>query len=248
MESLTPIQIVYSAIVVIAAYAVRGAAGFGSGVVAIPLLALVLPMPVIVPVITLLGFIASIGHGVRDRRLIVWRELLKLLPSTVVGVLAGLYLFTTLDPKTLTKALGVFVIAYAAYSLLNLKRAAPLVKKATWLIVAPIGVLAGLIATLFGGMAGPVYVVYLDSLWLEKSQFRVTIATILLALAAMRLVGYFGVGFLNLATLLVFAAGLPMMATGMVIGEHIHIKVSQQTFSRSVGVLLVVSGVALLVK
>lgn len=58
MESLTPVNLIFCGIIVLAAYTVRGIGGFGSGLVAIPLLALVLPMHIIVPVITLLGFTA----------------------------------------------------------------------------------------------------------------------------------------------------------------------------------------------
>ena len=45
-------QLALSALVVVAAYTLRGATGFGAGVVAIPLLVLVLPLRTVIPVIT----------------------------------------------------------------------------------------------------------------------------------------------------------------------------------------------------
>lgn len=83
---------------------------------------------------------------------------------------------------------------------------------------------------------------------LEKGQFRVTIATILLVLAGMRLAGYLGIGFLNRETMLVFAAALPMMLIGMYLGEHVHSRMSQQMFTRIVATILIGSGAALILK
>ena len=53
MDNLGPFQIAYACAVVVLSYAIRGGAGFGA--VTIPLLALVMPMKIIVPVVTILG-------------------------------------------------------------------------------------------------------------------------------------------------------------------------------------------------
>jgi len=49
-----------------AGYAVRGAAGFGSGVVATPLMAFVLPLSTVAPLVTFLGAFVSVRQAVRD--------------------------------------------------------------------------------------------------------------------------------------------------------------------------------------
>ena len=43
-----------------------------------------------------------------DRHHVDWREIGRLLPFTLLGVLVGLFAFQRLDPTTLTKAFGVF--------------------------------------------------------------------------------------------------------------------------------------------
>lgn len=247
MESLSTLEMAYSAVVVLTGYAVRGAAGFGAGVVAIPLLALVLPMQTIAPVITLLGITASIGQGIKDREMICWGTIVPVILPALAGVLAGLYLFKTLDQATLGRVLGIFVIVYAAYSLLPSRIQLPLVKASPFWAVA-LGAPGGLIATLFGGMAGPLFVIYLDVQRLHKTAFRVTVATLLLMVSGMRVIGYLVSGFFDLKTMLVFASSLPLMVMGMILGEHIHIKVNQQAFTRIVGAILVGSGVALMLK
>lgn len=247
LENLSLIQLAVSAAVLVVAYAIRGITGFGSGALAIPLLALVLPLRVVAPVITLLGFFAAMGHIVQDRAHIVWRELLRLLPFTALGVAAGLYLFVALSAETLRDLLGGFVIVYALFSL----RETGFGRFEQWLapaVLAPVGFVAGLVATLFGGMSGPVYAVYLRMRRLDKRAFRVTIATILFVLAVMRIVGYVGVGVFDRAVLTAFAAAVPAMLPGMWLGNRLHARVSERGFTRVVAALLVVSGAALIVK
>ena len=64
----------FSAIVLYVAYVVRGIAGFGSGLISVPLLALFFPLPVIV----LLDYVGSASQGLRNWKLIAWREQLPL--------------------------------------------------------------------------------------------------------------------------------------------------------------------------
>ncbi len=247
MESLSALQLAFCAAVLVIAYGVRGITGFGSGALAIPLLALALPLRVIVPVITLLGFFASVSHIVQDRSRIAWGELARLLPFTAVGVAAGLYLFVSLSAETLRSLLGGFVIVYALFSLRDggfgrfEQGLAPLV-------LAPAGTLAGLVATLFGGMSGPIYVVYLRMRRLGKAEFRVTIATILLVLALIRIAGYVSIGVFDRTALLAFATAVPAMALGTYAGNRLHARVSERWFTRVVAALLLLSGAALLLK
>ncbi len=73
-----------------AAYAARGVAGFGSGVIATPLLTLVLPLSTTAPLITVIGFFVSLRQAVRDWPLIQWRSVAVFIPGSLVGVALGL--------------------------------------------------------------------------------------------------------------------------------------------------------------
>lgn len=248
METLGPWQLIFCALVVTLAFAVRGGAGFGGGAIAVPLLALVLPLQVAVPAVTVLNMLSSVGHGVRDWRKIVWSEILRLIPFTMLGVGAGLYLLSQLDPKPLAKGLGVFVILYAAYGLLTAGRAILVPRR----LLAPLGAVmsssAGIVGTLFGGAAGPMYVIYLSALKLDRDAFRVTITTIMLLQGLTRLGGYAGLGMYNSATLTVLAAALPMMLVGTYFGVRMIRRFDQTRFNRAVSCVLMISGLALIFK
>lgn len=242
-DLLSPSQFLLAGLIVLGAYLVRGIAGFGSGLIAIPLLALMLPLPIVVPLVGLLDYLGSVGHGVKHRQAIRWREILPLLPFTFAGVLTALYLFKTVDAALLTKILGGFILLYALYSLSGLSPHGKGSRR--WAL--PAGGLGGLVGTLFG-TGGPFYVIYFHLRGLDKHTFRATIATVFLIDGASRILGYAVSGFYGMNTLLLFAAALPVMVLGMYIGGHIHTNLSPRTFQHAIGLLLIGSGLALLLR
>ena len=72
-----------------AAYSARGASGFGAAV-ALPLLGLVLPLKLLVPAWTLIAAVAGTTILGSDRDKVLWWEILKLIPGTLIGVALGL--------------------------------------------------------------------------------------------------------------------------------------------------------------
>ena len=243
VETITLPYLLFGASAVLLAYVVRGIAGFGSGLIAIPLLALILPLTVAVPLVVFLDYVASATHGLKDRSHIQWREILPLLPFSAIGVLLGLYLFKAVDAVMLAHALGVFVLLFALYTLFIKDAISSLSRR--WAM--PAGVLGGLVGTLFG-TGGPFYVLYLKHRGLPKSQFRATFATIFLLDGAGRLTGYLGGGFFDRDWLVLAAGALPIMAAGLYFGGHIHTSISQRSFQVAVSSLLVISGFSLLLR
>jgi uncharacterized membrane protein YfcA len=231
-------------LVVIAGFPARGGLGAGGGVVAVPLLALVLPIQLIVPVMTTLNFLASARHGVRDRRMIQWRDVKRLMPAALVGVALGLYLFTAIDPRPLSRALGVFVILYAIYMLATAGRLPEVAERWSKPLAAAMG------ASRTGGNAvrrgGPLFVIYLNTQRLSKDQFRTTMTAIMMGMSVARIAGYASLGFLDLSGLKYLAAAIPLMLLGGYLGDLVVRHIDQRRFERALGILLIVSGVVLL--
>ncbi|HEX6297627.1 MAG TPA: sulfite exporter TauE/SafE family protein [Burkholderiales bacterium] len=237
-------QLAWAFAVIFVAYALRGATGFGAGVVSIPLLLLALPLQVVIPLVTAMGMLASFAQAVHQRHFIDWQGLRGLLVPSVIGVAAGLWLFKSLDPELLLRALAVFIIGYALWGYLprRLARPAP-----AWL--APLaGALGGFVATVFGGMAGPLYAVYLRTRALDKTMFRATMAFALVSLSVLRAAGYGGLGFYDARVLWLLAAALPVLVVAMIAGDRWHARLDEARFGHVVAALLVLSGAALLFK
>ena len=246
MEPLSGPEIAYCGAVVLLAYALRGSTGFG-GAVGMPLLALVIPIKVLVPAWTLLGIASSVTILGRDRQHVALRDFVVFAPWCVLGIAVGLYLFKTLDSRTLARGLGVLVLAYGAYSLWETMRVAG--RQLPGRAITPVaGVLSGAVGTLFGTMASVFFAMYLDARALARRAFRATMSAMLLTLSVVRGVGYFAVGEFTKEAWFVFAAAFPLMLVGIWAGDRVHVRLSELTFRRLVCVTLILSGVPLLLK
>ncbi len=243
MEALGLAQYLYAFGVLSVAYFVRGIAGFGSGLIAIPLLLLFFPLLVAVPLVVALDYCASASQGIKDKQAIQWREIWPLLPFALLGMAAAMLLLQTIDAQLLLKAVALFIITYALYSLMGKN---PTSVHSRWWAI-PAGTLGGLIGTAFG-TGGPFYVVYLQMRRLDKTPFRATFATLFLLDGANRLAAYFFSGILTLQFLTLLAMALPVMMIGIYLGGKVHTSVSQETFRRGIGLLLICSGIALLIR
>ncbi|MDP1675180.1 MAG: sulfite exporter TauE/SafE family protein [Burkholderiales bacterium] len=248
VDELSLWQILFCVGVVTVAFAVRGGTGFGGGAVAVPLLALVFPVPVTVPVVTVLNMLSSVGHGVLDWRHIVWREIWRILPGSLLGVFVGIYLLTLIDPQPLARALGVFVVLYALYVMVFSGRTLAIPPRWMLPVAGVTSFSAGIVGSLFGGAAGPIYVIYLNAARLGKDAFRVTITMVMLFQGLTRVAGYATLGLYDRNVMLLLAAALPMMIIGSWLGARLVRRIDQQLFQRVLGVVLLVSGTALALK
>jgi len=246
MLSLSVLEAAYCCVVIVTAYAVRGGTGFGSAA-AMPLLALVIPLKILVPVWTLLGVASSVTIVAHDYRQIAWRELVRTAPAGLIGIAAGLYAFKTLDTRTLTMGLGALVVAYGCWSLWATTR--PPTKAFSSRLIAPAaGFLGGFVGTTFGTMASIFYAIYFDAIRLAKAHFRATMSAMMLTLSVIRGTGYLAVGEFGREALIAFAFAFPLMLLGIFIGDRFHADMPELTFRRAVSLILIVSGAALLAK
>lgn len=226
------------------AYFVRGISGFGSGLIAVPLLALFLPLQFVVPFMLLMDFTASAALGHSNRKLVRWDEIRPLIPGSLIGVVLGATLLLNLAREPLLTSLGLFVIAFAVRSLLNLHGEAPISKRWAW----PASLVGGTVSALFG-TGGPPYVIYLSHRIRDKGAFRATTSLLFLMEGGLRGLIFALTGLLlQTALIAAYIAALPIMAAGLWLGSQVHVGLSNAQMTRIIGVLLLASGGSLLWK
>ena len=239
---LSPAELALTALILFFAYAIKGMSGFGSGLVAIPLLAFIFPLTVIVPVMGLLSYSGTVMQSVQLRKQAVWADIVPVIPFSVVGVLMATWLLVNADAEILVRILGCFVAVYAIYALLPLPE---LSGGRRWGMLAGAG--GGIVGALFG-TGGPFYVIYLKLRQLDKQAFRATIVTIFLLDGGARLISYAMNGLYTRQVLLLAAILFPVLLAGLYAGNHLHLKISQLRFNQLISSLLIMSGVMLVIK
>jgi len=190
VSSLSLLGLVFFMLVMIGAFAVRSAAGFGAVLIAMPMLAFVLPISTAVSVTTALTAITSILHVSRDWRRVAWRHFSIMAFYSAIGIGLGFYFIKMLDEHTLRRSLGVFLILYSIYALATAKASRTVSARWRGALAAGTGVAGGLLGTLFGAGVGPIYVVYFNALRMEREIFRATMSTVVLLGGAARIAGY----------------------------------------------------------
>ncbi|KMZ11275.1 putative membrane protein [Candidatus Burkholderia humilis] len=217
-------------------YVVFGIAGFGTALVASPLLAHFMPISHIVPLLALLDFFAASANLMRDGRKAEVSELKRLVPLMLIGSGIGALILLLTKPDVLLLLLGIFVIGYSIYSLSGYKP----VSKFGPVLSLPFGLVGGIFSALFGS-GGFIYAIYLQNRLDCKEHIRVTQTTLIGLSILTRLViflvagVYADVNLLLLATLLV-----PSMLAGNWLSWHITLRLSREQFVKLVNVVVVI--------
>jgi len=239
----SPETFVAAPLIALGAYVIFAITGFGSTLIAVPLLAHLFPLKFAIPVVLLLDGVACLRQGSRLRGDVYKAELLPLLPFLLAGMIAGALLLIRISGEVLLPMLGAFVTAFGAYYLMHHDSAFSL--RRAW--AAPVGLFGGTISALFG-ISGPVYVMYLVGRGATPGQIRATMPVLFIFTVATRVV-LFGIGGLLTREVLITAAMLaPVMFAGLYLGNRLHLALAREKTARLIGALLLINGVALIVR
>ena len=231
-------------LIVLGAYVVFGLTGFGSTVIALPLLALMLPLKFVVPLLMMLDLSATLLLGARFRKGIRYDELVWLVPFILIGMALGLTLLIKVAEASLLLGLGVFVLLYALYGFT--RSGAPLPLGRIW--SGPIGLAGGALSALFG-TGGVLFAIYIAGRITDKNEMRATNASTIMLSALIRVVLFGAAGLLTQEHLLLFWVLLvPAMLAGFYLGNRLHSVLPAAGVVRVVYSVLVVAGVTLLVR
>lgn len=242
-DLLQPHILILAPLIVFAAYVVMGISGFGSTLIAVPLLAHLFPLQFVVPFFVLLDCVGAFSMGIRLRGDVMRREILLLLPFMALGILAGVYLLVRVHPELLLGGLGLFVVIFGVSYVAKSGKGFPL----PYWSGAPIGLFGGATSAVFG-IGGPIYVFFLAGRNANPTQIRATMPMIFMFTTVARIVLFIFAGLYSPAALVAAVALLPVMALGVWAGHHLHLNLSRETVIRVMGALLVLSGISLIVR
>lgn len=219
--------------IVLGTTALSAVAGFGLGMVAVPMLLLLLPPPLVVAIIKIVGtgtvWIALISIW-RDIR---WRTIVQILPAAFVGLVVGGIILREANPAVIQLGVGVLVLISA---LTLIARPILIGRDSLW-ASSLVGFLTGILGNA-AGLLAPAVVVYFTGRQFPRDVFRATTLMLfliveLVGLPVLAVQGAVSATDLQLGLLL-----LPVAVAGRLIGVSLVRRVSQPAFRRLTILLL----------
>jgi uncharacterized membrane protein YfcA len=217
--------------------------GFGAGMLAVGMLAAILPELRDVVVILLVLVLPVEAWVVRrSRQQIRWRGVGLILVGVALGVPLGSWMLEVGDTSLLLRGLSWFLMLAGAIFLFLPHRARVRWPQGT----APaVGALSGVLSGLFG-TSGPPLAVYFHLGPDDKAAFRGHMMAVFLAMTAVRLPSYAALGLLTTERVISGVALLPAAVLGAVAGQALHGRIPEAGFRRAVALGLLVLGLLLL--
>jgi len=178
---------VHVLLVVFFATLIRSTFGFGEGLIAVPLLALTIPLDIAAPLVVLLSIPIAAVVVAQDWQRIRLRTTGWLLAPTFLGIPLGIALLTRVHPHIVKAVLAIVIVAFSGYFLLVNKPPALNRDSHLWTVVC--GFFAGVLGGAYG-MNGPPLVIYGAMRRWSPQHFRATLQGYFLPASVIAMAGY----------------------------------------------------------
>ncbi|MBE6726773.1 MAG: sulfite exporter TauE/SafE family protein [Ruminococcaceae bacterium] len=227
-------------LILFAAFTIQSLTGFGGPLFAMPLSIPAVGVHLAKPVITLCAWASAAVIAWKNRKDIVWRELFKMSGTMLVFMVAGLWLFRTVQMQFLQAIYGAVVLCIGLKKLFfPSEEAMP-----RWMVILSI-CLAGVMQGMFVS-GGSFLVIYAVGAIPEKQQFRATLSGVWAFVNIFLLATYVLDGSFTAEVVRTSALALIPLSAAVVCGSLLAGKLNQKAFLKAAYILLAVSGAVLL--
>lgn len=236
-------------LVVVTAYAVQTATGFGGMLVCVTLGAQLIGLEEVIRLIVPLSFLQTGYIAIRHRDGIDWRLLLRrVLPLMGLGMGCAFLLLTKVGGPWLGLAFGLMVLTLSARDLHQLRVASaalgkPVSKAASVSALFSAGIIHGIYAS-----GGPMLVYAVGREGLTKKAFRSTLSMVWIILNLILVARFLLAGDYDRKVALDILLLVPAVPLGIMVGEWVHHKVDERRFKIVVLLLLIAAAISLIIR
>ncbi len=218
----------------------------GLGILAVPLMASVLPARSSVGVLLGILILADLFAAAYHRHNAKWRHVLQLLPAALAGIVAGYFGLKVVDDELLKPIIGGIVLVMLA---INYWRTTTKGKDATvptqWRFAIGLGFMAG-VTTMMANAAGPIMIIYLLAMRLSKVEFVGTRAWFFFVVNWLKVPFIASLELMTWESVKLDLMMLPFIALGAVIGIFFLERIPQKAFTIVVRILAAAAAIKLL--
>jgi uncharacterized membrane protein YfcA len=232
-------------LVIFIATLIRSTFGFGEALVAVPLLALRLPIMVAAPLAVMISVLVALVIIAQDWRKIQLKSAAGLIVAAIFGIPLGLLLLARVNDHVVRLILGLVIVAFSTYSLLGKTRLHLENDHPWWLLGA--GFISGILGGAYG-MNGPPLAIYGALRRWSPQHFRATLQGYFLPASLVGLMGYIALGLWNSTITHYFLLSLPGAIIAILLGRALNHRLKGDAFFRFVYLGLIAIGIVLVVQ
>lgn len=234
----TPVCI--SLIFVLAGF-VQGMTGFGSALVAMPLLSLWIDIKSAVPLCTLNSLVITSYLALRMKQHLDRKKILPLCVAAIPGMIAGITLLKKVSSVTISMGLGGLLVAYSFYNLffkIRQRKLHPL-----WSYLA--GFSSGAIGAAFSA-GGPPTIIYATLSDWGKDEIKATLTGFFLFNSYMNAAAHAVSGLTTAPVLALFIYTAPCVFVGTVLGSHYYGRIETTVYLKVIFIFLIIMGIMMM--
>ncbi len=220
----------------------HGTLGFGTGLVAMPLLTLLIGVQDATALVAFVILGTTILVLRRDWRRAEARAAIYLVLGSLPGVPIGILLLTRAPADAIQRGLGVVLIAYALYSLSSPRLLQA--SRSAWALT--LGLVSGVLGGAYNTNAPPVVVYGALRRW-PPDVFRATLQAYFVPLAAAVWIGHGLSGLWSKEIAVAYAIYLPSGLLALWLGHRLSARIPAASFDRLLYLVIIVLGALLLV-
>lgn len=239
MEFIT----VYILIVIFIATLVRSIFGFGEALIAVPLLALQIPIETAVPLSVLISIIIAAIVLVQDRKQVHFNSAKWLIIFSALGIPIGLLILIFGNEHYIKFGLGSLIILSSMYFLFSKSAFKLLTDNKTWLFIC--GFLAGIFGGAYG-LNGPPIVFYGNMRRWTPKDFRATLQAYFLPVGILGMVGYWYNDLWDWTVTYYLFICIPVILPAIFIGRYLNHQIKDGAFVSYIYIGLICVGAALI--
>lgn len=238
MEPVT--QALVAAIFLFAVIA-QAVAGFGLGLISLPLLIPILGIRTAAPIVALVNLIAIALIFVKYRRAFHLRDIRPLLIAATFGIPLGVFAVKTIHETYTLTTLGILILGYALYAYFTPR--VPHIRHALW--AYGLGFISGICGGAYNS-SGPASVLYAHSRQWNPDTFRSNLQAYFIFNSTLINIAHLASGNFNTTVLRGFLLAVPGILIGLPLGFHLSRRLNTNGFRLLVLALLGLMGLRLI--
>jgi uncharacterized membrane protein YfcA len=223
---------------------IQGLSGFGSALVAVPLLLMLLPAETVVPLMALLGLAISAFNLPHLHHAVRFAPVARLLAGYLLGTPVGLIFLTRAPENLVLGTLGLWISAYALLALLGRQ------PRSAWLRNRRIGLgaISGALGAAFSTNGPPVILhVTAHTEW-EPDRQKATLVLFFLLSSGITVLAHAAGGLVTREVLRWFLWSTPVLLLGTLTGIWLYRRVGEHGYRRLTYGLVLAMGAMLLAR